>query len=118
MVAISATNGATINADGVLTLTDGRTFTLADVNGNGWGAGRLRKLNEMVQEIIDHRRAISSLAADDPDRIRAEAGDDAWFLATYGGRMFIDGSDIVSRSTLVEITFDGVELSAAWSEVR
>ncbi len=103
-------NGATLEADGQLVLSDGRTFSLSDVPGNGFNANRLRKISAAAQEFLfDNRRPISSLSTDDPDRIHAEAGDEAWFLATYGGRMFIVGLDIVDRADKISFTFEQVE---------
>jgi hypothetical protein len=121
VVAIWATSGAhTLSTDGVLTLSDGRTFTLDDIPGNGFNANRLRKINAAAQELIDHRVPISSLPPEDPDRIFGELGDDAWFEIEYEGRMFIsdDGLDIISRSTLVEIINTDGELSIQFSNVR
>ena len=53
---------------------------------------------------MDTRILIADHSVDDPDRIHAEAGDDAWFATTYGGRMFIDGDSIVSRSDVISFT--------------
>ena len=103
MVAIWAENGNTFSTDGVLTLSDGRVFDFSSVAGNGWNANRLAKLTAAGQEFIDKRDAISSLPVEDPDRIHAEAGDDAWFLSTYGNRVFIDGTDIVTRNTKITL---------------
>lgn len=106
MVAIWAENGNTFSTDGVLTLSDGRVFDFSSVAGNGWNANRLEKLTAAGQALIDKRDPISSLPPEDPDRIHAEAGDTAWFLATYGNRVFIDGTDIVTRNTKITLFLD------------
>lgn len=106
MVAVWAENGNTFGSDGILTLNDGRVFDLSAVPGNGFNANRLAKLTAAGQAFIDKRDAISSLPPEDPDRTHAEAGDAAWFLSTYGNRVFIDGSDIVTRTTKITLFLD------------
>jgi hypothetical protein len=119
MVAIWASGDTSLSSDGVLTLSDGRTFTLSDVPGNGFNANRLAKINAAAQEILDYRQAITDLPPEDPDRINAEAGDNSWFLSTYGNRVFIDGSDIVTRNTSITIALDdGGEPYATFQTVR
>ena len=106
MVVVWAVNGATWTTDGTVTLNDGRSFSLSDIPGKGLNANRLAKITTFAQRLIDTRFPIADLPVEDPDRIHAEAGDDAWFTETYGGRMFIDGSDVVSRSTAITLFID------------
>ncbi len=110
MVSIHVVNGTTINADGVVELSDGRLKALADISGTKWNKSRIGKLTVALQAIIDDRRLIADLEDIDPDKTHALAGDDAWFLSTYGGRMFIDGDSVVSRSDLISFTFENDEL--------
>lgn len=110
MVSKAILNGATMNADGQVTLSDGRTFSLSDIPGNSWNANRLGKLAVAVQALFDHSRLIADLDPIDLDRVHAEVGDNVWFSDTYGGRMFIDGDSIVSRSDLISFTFENGEL--------
>jgi len=119
MVAVWAVNGATWSTDGTVTLNDGRSFSLSDIPGNGLNDQRLAKITDFAQRFIDVRFPIADLPVEDLDRIHAEAGDDAWFTATYGGRMFIDGSDVVARPTIIKL-FRGVngEISISFTDVR
>ncbi len=80
------------------------TVRLADISGRNWTRQKLQRLTNAAQARMDHRRLIADLRDIDPDKVHALAGDDAWFLSTYGGRMFIDGNSIVSRSTLIRFT--------------
>jgi len=109
MVSVWVTNGAII-ADGQLVLSDGRTFTLSDIPGQGFNQNRLNKIIAAVQSIIDVRLLIADIPDGDLDQTPALAGDDAFFLATYGGRVFLDGNERVTRSTLIDITFENGEL--------
>ena len=127
MVAVWIDNSSAIIADGKLVLSDGREFALSDIPGNGFNQNRLNKIAAAVQRVMDRGphgrgiRPISSLAIDDDDRIHADNDEDggvAWFLATYGGRMFRDGNEIVSRSTLFALTYDGENLVPHLTEVR
>ncbi len=90
--------------DGDLVLTNGRTTLLADISGVKWTRQKLQRLANVVQGQMDDRRLIADFEDIDPDKIHALAGDDAWFAATYGGRMFIDGDSIVSRSDTISFT--------------
>lgn len=117
MVSVWVTNGAIVG-DGSITLNDGRTFTLDDIPGNSWNKNRIGKLTVAIQAILDDRRLIADLEDIDPDKVHALAGDDAWFTARYGGRMFIDGDGVVSRSTLISFTFVDGDLVPSVSVVR
>ena len=77
------------------------TVLLADISGNKWTRPKLQRLANAAQGKMDHRRLIADLRDIDPDKVHALAGDDAWFTARYGGRMFIDGDSLVDRSTLI-----------------
>ena len=94
--------------DGDIVLTRGGgdigTVLLADISGRNWTRQRLQRLANAAQGKMDHRRLIADLRDIDPDKVHALAGDDAWFQRTYGGRMFIDGDSVVSRSTLISFT--------------
>ncbi len=100
--------------DGDVVLSNGRTTLLADVSGVTWTRARLRRLTAAVQAQMDHRRSIASLEDGDPDKTAT----DSELLAKYGGRMFIDGSDIVSRSTLISFTLVNGDLVPNVSVVR
>ncbi len=81
------------------------TVLLADIPGRNWNANRLEKLTLACQTLMDHRRLRADLAADDFDFLMAlseTAKTD--FSDFYGGRMFLDGDGIVSRSTLISFT--------------
>lgn len=88
--------------DGDIVLTRGGadigTVLLADISGRNWTRQKLQRLSNALQAKADNRRLITDLEDIDPDKVHALAGDTAWFLRTYGGRMFIDGNSIVSRS--------------------
>jgi hypothetical protein len=102
----ATSGGDTLGTSGTITLNNGTVFSIGDIPGNGFNANRLGKINQFAQTFIDERTDWSTMDVDDPDRIHAEVGDDAWFLATYGGQVFIDGTDIVTRLTTVEIYKD------------
>lgn len=86
------------------------TVLLADISGVTWTRARLDRLAAAVQAQMDDRRLITDLVSRDPDRQHAEAGDDQWFTDTYGGRMFIDGNSIVSRSDVISFTLEDGDL--------
>ncbi len=94
--------------DGDVVLESGHqiigTVLLSGISGNTWTRQRLQRLANAAQTRMDHRRLFADLDPEDPDRVHAEAGDVAWFTATYGGRMFIDGDSVVSRSDLISFT--------------
>ena len=100
--------------DGDIVLTRGGadigTVLLDDINGNTWTRQRLQRLTNAAQGKMDHRRLIADLRDIDPDKVHALAGDDAWFAARYGGRMFIDGDSVVSRSDLITFTLENGDL--------
>jgi hypothetical protein len=113
----------TITDEGIVRLSDGRTFDLSSVAGNGFNANRLGKINKAIQAEIDDIRLLSSLAADDPDKTATPAE----LLAQYGGRMFLSDADgtpndtgdyITSRSVLLWLTWDGNNLIPNVSTVR
>ena len=91
------------------------TVLLADISGVKWTRQRLQRLANAAQGKMDHRRLIADLRDIDPDKVHALAGDDAWFAGRYGGRMFIDGDGIVSRSTLISFTLVDGDL---WPHLR
>jgi len=110
--------GATIDGDGVLKLSDGRTFTFANVPGNGWGTGRLKKMTDAVQALIDNIVIVANMQIDDPDLAPALVGDTAYFLTKYGGRRFINADgDLTDRSTLVSFEYDGTDLIPTFTRV-
>ncbi len=109
--------------DGDIVLTRGGvaigTVLLADILGNNWNARRLERLAEACQTLMDHRRLRADLAADDFDFLLAlseTAKTD--FSDFYGGRMFLDGDGIVSRSTLISFTLVDGELVPTVAVVR
>ena len=107
MVAVSVRPSRTARHidDGDITLTNGRTTLLSSIPGGiTWTRQKLQRLTNAVQAQMDHRRLIADLVDEDPDKIHALAGDDAWFFLIYGGRMFIDGDSIVSRSDTINFT--------------
>ncbi len=104
--------------DGDIVLTNGRTTLLSDISGVTWTRKRIQRLTNAVQGKMDHRRLIADLEDIDPDKVHALAGDDAWFTATYGGRMFIDGDSVVSRSDLISFTLVDGELVPHAEAVR
>lgn len=82
------------------------TFNLSELPGQGFNAQRLARIEERVQAEFDTRQVQADLPADDSDRT-ASAAD---LLAKYGNRVFLDGADIVSRSTLISLSWDGTQL--------
>ncbi len=105
--------------DGDIVLTNGRTTLLDSIPGGiTWTRQKLRRLTSAVQAQMDHRRLIADLEDIDPDKVHALAGDDAWFLSTYGGRMFIDGNSVVSRSDLISFTLVDGDLVPTVTAVR
>lgn len=99
---------------GEVVLSNGATFNLSDIPGNGWPQARLNKLSEKAQSFIDHRERQSDLPLDDPER----NWDAAQFQAQYGGRRFLDGQDVVSRSARVWFTFEDGALVSHSEVVR
>lgn len=116
MVSVWVKNNAII-IDGKLVLSDGREFTLSDIPGNGFKASRLKKINKAIQDVLDTRLVIADMQADDPEKALALAGDDAYFLAKYGNRRTIDGSDLVDRSVTIRVEFLNGELVPFITEV-
>ena len=100
--------------DGDIVLTRGGadigTVLLDDISGRTWTRQRLQRLTNAAQGKMDHRRLIADLEDIDPDKVAALAGDDAWFTARYGGRMFIDGDSVVSRSDTIRFTYENGDL--------
>ena len=108
MVSVWATDAT---ADSI-TLSDGRVLTSDDIPGNGWNANRLEKARVKLQQLLDSR----ILAADIPSDEETLGWSNAEMQAVYGGRMWYDGGDMVSRSTVVDgVLWDGVKLSLALS---
>lgn len=104
MVAVWATDAT---ADSI-TLSDGRVITTDDIPGNGWNANRLNKARVKLQGLLDHR----ILAADIPPDEETLGWSDAEMQAVYGGRMWWDGDDLISRNVVVvAVLWDGVKLS-------
>ena len=65
---------------------------------------RVNKANALkaaLQALIDFRQPIADLPDDDPDKTATNAQ----LAAENGGRMFKDGSDLVSRSNIIEDVF-------------
>ena len=95
-----------------ITLNDGRVFTSDDIPGNGWNAQRLEKARVKLQQLLDYR----ILAADIPPDEETLGWSDAEMQAVYGGRMWYDSGDLISRSVVVDaMIWDGVKLSLALS---
>ncbi len=94
------------------------TVLLADISGIKWTRQKLQRLSNAAQGRMDHRRLIADLRDIDPDKIHALAGDDAWFTARYGGRMFIEGDSLVSRSDVISFTLVDGELVPTVTVVR
>lgn len=69
-----------------------------DIPGNGFNQNRLNKARDRLQAFLDQRVRQDSLPLDDPERNWSAAD----FTAAYGGRRFLDGSDIVDREILIE----------------
>lgn len=105
--------------DGDIVLTNARTTLLSSISGVTWTRQRLQRLSNAVQAQMDDRRLIADLAVDDADRIMAALSDaDAQFTAKYGGRMFIDGDSIVSRSDEISFTLVDGDLFPITKVVR
>ncbi len=111
--------------DGDIVLTNGRTTLLSSIPGGiTWTRQKLQRLTNAVQRQMDLGpsgtgiRLIADLEDGDLDKVHALAGDDAWFTATYGGRMFINGVELVSRSDLISFTFENGDLVPHISVVR
>lgn len=123
-VSIQPSRGVDHETDGDIVLTDGRTILLSSISGKNWNTQRIQRLTNAVQRQMDLGprgtgiRQISSLQDNDPDKAPALAGDNEWFSNIYGGRMFIEGTTLVSRSTLITFTMvDGKlmpELKVVW----
>ncbi len=107
MVSVWAKEETSLTEGGAIVLSNGSSFNLSDIPGNGFNANRLAKMTAFAQNLIDKRVSIASMVPEDPDRINGEASDDAWFLETYGNRAFIDGGDIVFRSTKLDFFLGG-----------
>ena len=108
MVSVWATD-ATANS---ITLSDGRILTSDDIPGNGWNANRLEKARVKLQQLLDYRILAADISPDE----ETLSWSDTEMQAVYGGRMWWDGGDLVSRSTVVDaVLWDGVKLSLALS---
>ncbi len=95
------------------------TVLLADIAGNKWNAKRLEKLATAAQDLMDHRRLLADLSVDDSDRLLSLSEiSKTEFIDKYGGRMFIDGDSVVSRSTLISFTLVDGDLVPHVSVVR
>ncbi len=121
-ISVRAARAARHVDDGDIVLARGGadigTVLLADISGRTWSRARLRRLTNAAQARMDHRRLIADLEDIDPDKVHALAGEDAWFTATYGGRMFIDGDSVVSRSDLISFTLVDGDLVPTVAVVR
>ncbi len=91
---------------GEIVLSNGLTFNLSDIPGNGWPPARLRKLSEFVQASVYHRERQSGLPLDDPERDWSATQ----FTTQYGDKRFLNGPDVVSRSARIWFTHDGIRL--------
>ena len=108
MVSVWATDAT---ADSI-TLSDGRVLTSDDISGNGWNANRLGKARDKLQQLLDYHM----LAADIPPDEETLGWSGAEMQAVYGGRMWYDNGDLVSRSVVVDaVLWDGAKLSLALS---
>ncbi len=118
MVSVWVTNSAII-ADGVVTLSNGRSLALSEIPGKNWNAKRISKLTTAVQALMDDLRNLLFLSFDDSDRLLSLAEfSKTGFISKYGGRMFIDGDSVVSRSDLISFTLVDGDLVPTVTAVR
>lgn len=82
-----------------ITLEDGRVLSSADLRGN-INQQKLNRLTAFVQTFFDSRQVIADLLPEDPDKTATQSELDA----KYGGRVFVDGGDLVTRNTLITFT--------------
>ena len=113
-IAVRPKRSASHIDDGDMVLESGRTtfstVLLSSIAGGSWTRQKLERLSNAMQKEIDdqYRQRITSYPADDPFSIHGLAGDDAWFLANHGGKVFIDGDSIVIRhDTITFALVDG-----------
>jgi len=120
---ISPALSGSIDADGVVRLSDGRTFDLSSVPGNGYNANRLGKINDRIQQAIDQTVLRTDLPVEDPDRTATAAE----LLAVYGNRVFISDADgtpnasglwLTTRHVTITLAWDGTDLIPTITEVR
>jgi hypothetical protein len=113
----------TIDDEGIVRLSDGRTFDLSSVPGNGFNANRLGKINKAIQRAIDDIRPVSSIPVGDAD----EGATAADLLARYGGRVFFSDADgtpnvigdyITTRNVLIWLTWENNRLMPYCETVR
>ena len=96
MAAIWALNGATAEADGVLSLSNGAVYTLSDTPGRIGSSAWRNKSTPDVQALMENRLARTDIPIDDIDKTT----DAAELLAVYGERRTLDGGNLVDRSTI------------------
>jgi len=100
--------------DGYLKISDRRpNFDLSRISGTNWNRQRIRRLTNALQDELDDREAIRNLPPDDLDRSEWEADPiaaAARLLAIYGGRVFYDGTDLVTRRVIISFTLVDGEL--------
>lgn len=74
----------------------------------------LKAIVDRVQASMDHIVPLASLPDDEPTKTMT-----ATELQTrYGGQVFLDGSDIVNRSTRFSLTWENGRLLPHWEEAR
>ena len=107
----------TIDDEGVVRLSDGRTFDLSNVPGNGYNANRLKKINERILAETDTRVLLASLPVDDPDRT-TDPNTTRMFWSDADGNPNPAGDWLTSRSVIITLSWDGNNLIPHCQTVR
>ena len=75
---------------------------------------QIQDVVDRVQASMDDVQIQADLPPEDPERTWTAAQ----FTAKYGGRRFLDGANIVDRSTHFSLTWENGRLAPHWSETR
>lgn len=118
MVSVSARApiGASIEADGVIRLTNGRELSLASIPGGSWNAQKLVRGAALLQALIDTITPLTDLDPLDPDRI-TDPGRPEWYHSDSEGSPVASGAThITHRPTVVSLAMVDGNLMLGFTE--
>ena len=102
----------------VVTVSDGRTFDLSTISGNGYNATRLARINAAIQALFDVRIRLVDLPVDDPDRTINPSRVGLFWSDVDGNPLSVGATHLTGRSTRVYLTFENGSLIPRSEEVR
>ena len=104
-----------IEGDKAVRLSTGATVDLAEFNlDKKPSAKMLADIVAKVQASMDHIVPLANLPDDEPTKTMTAAE----LEARYGGRVFLDGLNIVNRSTRFSLTWENGRLVPRFERVR